>query len=156
MLKTRQLVVAGLLAAVTIVLGMSGLGLIPVPTPAGRATIMHVPVILAGVWRPLVGAMVGFILDSTAFPPPGAFSLDPVIAILPRILIGILSAYVFKITHKASLAAVAWTICNTAGVLGLAVLKGYLPWEAALGVAVLMVYRRLWWRRYWPTCWCGS
>ncbi|NLP17505.1 MAG: ECF transporter S component [Firmicutes bacterium] len=139
MLKTRQLVVAGLLAAVTIVLGMSGLGLIPVPTPAGRATIMHVPVILAGVLEgPLVGAMVGFIFGLYSISTAGVpFLLDPVIAILPRILIGILSAYVFKITHKASLAAVAGTICNTAGVLGLAVLKGYLPWEAALGVAVL-------------------
>lgn len=139
MLKTRQLAVAGLLAAMTIILGVSGLGLIPVPTPAGRATIMHVPVILAGILEgPLVGAMVGFIFGLYSISTAGVpFLLDPVIAILPRIFIGIFSAYIFKITQKGGLAAVAGTICNTAGVLGLAVLKGYLPWEAALGVALL-------------------
>ncbi len=138
MLKTRQLAVAGLLAAMTIVLGVSGLGLIPVPTPAGRATIMHVPVILAGILEgPLVGAMVGFIFGLYSISTAGVpFLLDPLIAILPRVLIGVLSHYIFKLTRKSSLAAIGGTICNTAGVLGLAVIKGYLPYEAALGVAV--------------------
>jgi len=138
MLKTRQLVVAGLLAALTIVLGISGLGLIPVPTAAGRATIMHVPVIIAGVLEgPLVGGMVGFIFGFYSFSTAAVpFLLDPVIAILPRVLVGILSHYVYKTTRSSSAAAVAGTLTNTGGVLGLAVLRGYLPLEAALGVAV--------------------
>ncbi|NLJ33838.1 MAG: ECF transporter S component [Firmicutes bacterium] len=138
MLKTRQLAVAGLLAAMTIILGVSGLGLIPVPTPAGRATIMHVPVILAGILEgPYVGAMVGFIFGLYSISTAGVpFLLDPIIALVPRILIGLFSHFIFKITHRSSLAAAAGTICNTVGVLGLAVLRGYLPFGAALGVAV--------------------
>lgn len=138
MFTTRQLAVAGLLAAITIVLGISGLGLIPVPTAAGRATIMHVPVILAGILEgPLVGGMVGFIFGLYSFSTAAVpFLLDPVIAILPRVLVGILSHYAYKITGSSPVAAVVGTMTNTGGVLGLAVLRGYLPLEAALAVAV--------------------
>lgn len=169
-LSTRQLVVAGLLGGIAIVLGASGLGLIPVPTPAGRATIMHVPVILAGVLEgPLTGGMVGFIFGFYSFTTAAVpFLLDPVIAFVPRILIGVLSAWTYSLCQGAArgldrtgcngelphairgggrlraflqgvfpglAAAVVGTLTNTVGVLGLAVWRGYLPWEAAVGVA---------------------
>ncbi len=174
-LSTRQLVVAGLLGGIAIVLGASGLGLIPVPTPAGRATIMHVPVILAGVLEgPLTGGMVGFIFGFYSFTTAAVpFLLDPVIAFVPRILIGVLAAWTYRFCQTATrglapgscpgsltaaslphgagsggrgraflvgvfpglAAAVVGTLTNTVGVLGLAVWRGYLPWEAAVGVA---------------------
>lgn len=137
MLKTRQLVTGGLLAAMTVVLGVSGIGLIPVPTLAARATIMHVPVILAGILEgPLVGGMVGLIFGYYSMVTAATFLQDPIISLIPRLFIGIFSHYVFKATKSSSLAAVVGTVINTGGVLGLAVLKGYLPREAALGIAL--------------------
>ncbi len=47
------------MGALTIILGVTGLGLVPVPTPAGRATILHVPTIIAAI---LEGPVVGFFL----------------------------------------------------------------------------------------------
>ena len=62
-LSTRKIVIAGLLSAVAIVLSVTGLGYIPLPTAAGRATFIHVPVILAGILEgPVIGGFVGFIL----------------------------------------------------------------------------------------------
>ena len=56
-ISTRKMAVAGMLGAVAIVLSVTGLGMIPMPTLAGRATIMHVPVILAAILEgPVVGA----------------------------------------------------------------------------------------------------
>jgi len=58
-LTTRDIVVAGMLGAISIILGASGLGLIPVPTAAGKVTIMHVPVILGTVLEgPVVGVLM--------------------------------------------------------------------------------------------------
>ncbi len=48
-LSTRSIVIAGMLGAIAIFLGASGVGIFPVPTPAGKATILHVPAILGGV-----------------------------------------------------------------------------------------------------------
>ena len=62
-MTTRKLVISGVLGAICIIMGaVPVLGFIPVPTPAGHATIMHVPVILAGILEgPAAGAFVGFI-----------------------------------------------------------------------------------------------
>lgn len=136
-MKTRDITVSALLAASAIVLGATGLGFVPVPTPAGRATIMHIPTILAGILEgPFVGGIVGLIFGlysffTTAVP----FLRDPIIAIVPRILIGVVAALTFRMTRKSSIAAVTGTATNTGGVLGLAVLRGYLPGKAALGIA---------------------
>lgn len=72
-ISTRQIVMAGLLSALTVTLGATGWGLIPIPTPAGAATVMHIPVIIAGILEgPLVGAFVGllFSLFTVQFAPP--------------------------------------------------------------------------------------
>lgn len=136
-MKTRDITISALLAASAIVLGATGLGFVPVPTPAGRATIMHVPTILAGVLEgPVIGGLVGLIFGlysffTTAVP----FLRDPLIAIAPRVLIGIVAALIFRATRRSSLAAIAGTLTNTGGVLGLAVLRGYLPGKVALGIA---------------------
>ncbi|MGI6575770.1 MAG: ECF transporter S component [bacterium] len=137
MLKTRQLVTGGLLAAMTIVLGVSGIGFIPVPTLAARATIMHIPVVLAAILEgPVVGGLVGLIFGYYSMITATSFVQDPIIAIIPRILIGVFSYYTFKSTRSSAFAAAVGTLTNTGGVLGLAVLKGYLPYEAAMFIAL--------------------
>ncbi|MGB9813957.1 MAG: ECF transporter S component [Thermovenabulum sp.] len=135
--KARILAVSGILGAISIVLGMTPLGFIPVPTAAGHATIMHVPAILGGLLEgPIAGAFVGFIFGLHSFLRAGSpLFADPVIAILPRIFIGILAYYSFRLTKSVALSAAIGTLTNTFGVLGLAVAKGYLTLPVAAGIA---------------------
>lgn len=140
-LGTRQIAIAGVLGAICMVLGLTGLGMIPIPTLAGRATIMHLPVILAGILEgPVVGGLTGLIMGVYSFATPsGAIPADPIVRILPRILIGIVAAYSFraargKITLGAALAGILGTCTNTVGFLGLAVLMGYLPAAAIIAI----------------------
>ncbi|WP_422447736.1 ECF transporter S component [Thermoanaerobacterium sp. DL9XJH110] len=137
-LQARRVTVAGLLGAVSIVLGMTPLGFIPVPTAAGHATIMHIPAILGGVLEgPLVGALTGLIFGLYSFLRAGnALFADPLVAVLPRIFIGVVSHGVYRATGSYALAAVFGTLTNTAGVLGIAVLRGYLAGPVALGIAL--------------------
>ncbi|SMB86167.1 Uncharacterized membrane protein [Desulfonispora thiosulfatigenes DSM 11270] len=142
-LSTRKMVVAGLLGAIAMMLGATGLGFIPVPSPVGRATILHIPVILAAILEgPVVGAFTGFLFGLYSFmTPTGAIPSDPIVRILPRILIGITSYYAFWIFRKnitlASIsAAIVGTLTNTIGFLGLAVLMKYLPIQAAYIIVI--------------------
>lgn len=137
-LTTRKIVVAGLLGGIAMMLGATGLGFIPVPSPVGRATILHVPVILAAILEgPLVGAFTGFLFGIYSFiTPTGVVPADPIVRILPRILIGVTSYYAYWIFRKnltlASIsAAIVGTLTNTIGFLGLAVVMNYLPIQAA-------------------------
>ncbi|OCL25691.1 ECF transporter S component [Orenia metallireducens] len=139
----RQLTITGILGAISLLLGSTPLGFIPVPTPAGSATIMHIPVIIGAIIEgPLVGGAVGLIFGLFSFLRGGAalFS-DPIIAILPRVLIGIFAAYAYMAIKNnlmaTGIAAIVGTITNTVGVLSLGVIRGYLPnWETAVTIAV--------------------
>jgi len=140
---TKKMVIAGMLGAVAIVLGATGLGFIPVPTPVGKATIMHIPVILAAILEgPVVGAFTGFIFGLYSFlSPTGAVPADPFVRILPRVLIGITSYYAYwafksNTTIASIIAAVVGTVTNTVGFLGLAVLVGYIPVQVAYMIVV--------------------
>lgn len=141
-ISTRKIAVSGMLGAVAIVLSVTGLGMIPMPSLAGRATIMHVPVILAAILEgPVVGAFTGFIFGMYSFMTPvGAIPADPIVRILPRILIGITSYYAYVLMGRSrigvAVAAIVGTLTNTIGYLGLASLIGYLPWAASLTVMV--------------------
>lgn len=141
-ISTRKMTTAGMLGAVAVVLSVTGLGMIPMPSLAGRATIMHVPVILAAILEgPTVGAFTGFIFGLYSFMTPvGAIPADPVVRILPRILIGITSYYTYTLLRRSRLgvaaAAVVGTLTNTIGYLGLASFIGYMPWEASLAVMI--------------------
>ena len=77
-LDNRKLVIASILGAITVVLGMTPLGLIPLGVI--NATTMHIPVIIAAIVEgPIVGALVGLIFGlsslANAFirPTPIAF-----------------------------------------------------------------------------------
>ena len=139
-LSTRTIAISGVLGAITIMLSVTGLGMIPMPSLAGRATIMHVPVILGAILEgPVVGAFTGFIFGLYSFMTPvGAIPADPIVRILPRILIGITSYYTYVLFRRSNfgavMAAIVGTLTNTIGYLGLATLIGYLPWAASLSV----------------------
>lgn len=121
LLTTRQVVVAGLLGAITALMGaLPSVGLIPLPfSPAGHATIMHIPVILAGVMEgPVVGALVGAVFGLFSFLQATLpFFKDPVIAFGPRILIGVFAYYAFVLVKRPHARLVV------TGVVGLAVAR---------------------------------
>lgn len=101
--SARSITVTGVLGAVAIVLGLvPWLGFIPAPTPAGNATTLHIPAIIAGILEgPTVGALVGAIFGFFSFTRAvvPAFK-NPIIAFGPRILIGVVAALVFTIAHR--------------------------------------------------------
>jgi uncharacterized membrane protein len=140
-LQTRQIVVSGLLVAIALVMGATGVGFIPVPTPAGAATSMHLPVILAGILEgPYVASFVGLIF--------GLFTLqfmpDPLVVILPRLFIGVTAYFAFRVVRKntglaVALAAIVGTLTNTVGVLGMAYLRGYFPLKAVLAMSLAVI-----------------
>lgn len=134
-LNTRRIVIAGILGAIAILLAVTRLGFIPVPNFTGNATIMHVPAILGGVLEgPVVGFLVGGIFGVFSFiqAEVPAFK-DPLVSILPRLLIGIVAWAVFvglrgTNVYVASLAAgLLGTLANTVGVLGMGTIRGYFP-----------------------------
>ncbi len=144
-LSVRKIVISGILGAISILLGVTRLGFIPVPTPAGHATIMHIPVILGGVIEgPVVGLITGAIFGLFSFLQPGApFFADPLVSILPRLFIGIVSYLVYYSTRKINLvlacilAGAFGSITNTVLVLGMATIRGYLPSEVSLSIGIL-------------------
>ncbi len=102
-LSVRKIVISGILGAITILLGVTRLGFIPVPTPAGHATIIHIPVILGGILEgPAVGLITGAIFGLFSFLQPGApFFADPLVSIFPRLFIGVVSYLVYFLSKKA-------------------------------------------------------
>ena len=136
-LNTRKIVVAGILGAIAILLAVTRWGFIPVPNLAGNATILHVPAILGGVLEgPVVGFLVGAIFGVFSFiqAEVPAFR-DPLVAILPRLLIGIVAWAVFaglvrwNLYVAALVAGVLGTATNTVGVISMGIWRGYFPPE---------------------------
>lgn len=144
-LSTRGIVMSAVLAAIAIFLGATRLGFIPVPTgTAVNATIMHVPAIIGGILEgPLVGAIIGTIfgLYSFFYSTVPMFK-DPLVAIVPRIFIGMFAAWTYMAARRAgewwaiTLAAVVGTATNTVLVLGFGVARHYLPKRVALTIAL--------------------
>ncbi|MCI9071067.1 ECF transporter S component [Clostridium sp.] len=131
--KTRRLVLIGALGGISIFLGVSGLGLIRLPI--FNLTIMHVPVIIGAILEgPVVGMTVGLIFGLFSMyqniTAPGLTSFifwNPIVALIPRILIGIVAYYSFTLLKSkikntgicAGISALLATLTNTIGVLGL-------------------------------------
>jgi len=138
----RQIVIAGILGGIAIFLGATRLGFIPVPNLSGNATIMHVPAILGGALEgPIVGLIAGAIFGVFSFIQAEVpFFRDPLVSILPRLPIGVVAWAVFASLRNwnlyvASIAAgVLGSFTNTVGVLGMAVLLGYLPLAAVVPI----------------------
>ena len=129
----RQLTTIGMLSGISIFMGLTGLGFIPLPFM--KATIMHIPVIIGAILEgPLVGATVGLVFglfsiyqNITAPTLLSPVFMNPIVAIIPRVLIGITSYYIYRFIQNRfntpkiafGFAAVVGTITNTVGVLGL-------------------------------------
>ena len=130
-MNTRKMAVVGMLGAISIILGMTPLGFIPVGVT--KATIMHIPVIIAAIIEgPFVGLLVGLIfgifslIQSFTSPTPVSFVFwNPLVSILPRMLIGVVSYYFYTFikgifkneTIAVGLTGAIGTLTNTIGVL---------------------------------------
>jgi len=141
-LGVRQIVVAGILGGIAIFLGATQLGFIPVPNFSGNATIMHVPAILGGALEgPIVGVIAGGIFGIFSFVQAEVpFFRDPLVSILPRLFIGVVAWIVFvslrgwSVDLAAAAAGVLGSLSNTVGVVGMALLLGYLPLAAVVPI----------------------
>ncbi|MHB1132278.1 MAG: ECF transporter S component [Chloroflexota bacterium] len=143
-MSTRKIVNAGVLAAIVILLGVTRIGFIPVPTPAGNMTFMHIPAIVGGV---LEGTVVGWIIGTifgiiSFFQATVPLFKDPLVAILPRMFIGITAALTYAALRRSNeyvaviAAGAIGTLTNTVLVLGMAVIRNYLTTEQAIGIAI--------------------
>jgi uncharacterized membrane protein len=159
----KKVATAGVLSAVVIVLGVTGLGFILLPIGAA-ITILQVPVIIGAILEgPVVGLFIGLLFGvfsiiqsalMAATPIDMAFVAHPYIAIVPRILIGpaawLLYALIsgnfskgdspahgvlFEFTAIVAAAAVG-SLVNTALVLSGLGLLNILPWEVIIPVAI--------------------
>lgn len=141
--RTRKIVITAVMAAVSVVLGATRLGFIPWFSGASL-TIMHVPVIIGAILEgPVVGMIIGLIfgifsLIQAAVAPTGpvdVFFVNPLISVLPRIVIGLSAWAVYRafsgrMTALASVAAsLVGSLTNTVLVLGALGIAGALPWE---------------------------
>lgn len=145
---TRQIAIIGMLSAISIVLGASGIGFIPLPT--AKATIMHIPVIIGAILEgPVVGAIAGLvfgifsIIQNMTAPSLLSFAfLNPLVSVLPRMLIGITSYYSYKIPFikndilRTGISAVIGTLTNTAGVLGMIYILYASQYAAAMNIGL--------------------
>lgn len=146
--RTRKIVITGVMAAVSIVLGATRLGFIPWFSGASL-TVMHVPVIIGAILEgPVVGMITGLIfglfsLIQAAVAPTGpvdVFFVNPLISMLPRIIIGLVSWLVFvafrgKLMGLSTvLAAIAGSLTNTLLVLGALALAGAIPWPLVIAI----------------------
>lgn len=134
-LSVRKIVIAGILGAIAILLGVTRLGFIPVPNVAGNATIMHVPAILGAVLEgPVVGVLVGAIFGIFSFlNAENPLFADPLVSVFPRLFIGLVAYLVYAALKRVNL-YLAWgaaglfgTLTNSTLVLSMAVFRGYIP-----------------------------
>lgn len=132
-LDVRRLVVIGVLSGICIMLSITPLGFIPIGPV--NATIMHIPVIIGAVIEgPIVGLAIGLIFGLTslirAFTMPTVTSflmMNPIISVLPRVIMGFASYYIFTGIFKSSknkkisamITGFLASLINTVGVLGL-------------------------------------
>lgn len=130
-LNTNMVVKIGLLSAISIVMGLTGVGF--VPTPWYKLTIMHLPVIIGSILLgPMAGGFIGLIFgvfsiyQNIVNPNIVSFAFyNPLVSVLPRIFIGIVPFYVYKFFSKfnktagVAIAAASGALTNTIGVLGM-------------------------------------
>lgn len=144
--NTRQIAVIGMLSAITMVLGSTGLGFIPLPM--AKATIMHIPVIIGAIIEgPVVGATIGLIFglfsifQNITNPTLLSFAfINPLVSVLPRILVGIMAYYSYSLFAKRNTtlavgfgAAIA-SLTNTFGVLTMIYVLYAVQFASAKGI----------------------
>jgi uncharacterized membrane protein len=147
--RTRKIVITGILGAIAIILGITHLGFIPWFGGASL-TIMQVPVIIGAILEgPVVGAGIGLIFGAFSLiqaavapnSPADTIFVNPLISILPRLLIGPVAWLVWNALKKYQIPAmilsgIAGSLTNTVFVLGMIGLLGLYPWPVIGTVAV--------------------
>lgn len=155
-LNIRQLTVSGFLAAITIFLGLTGYGFIPLLFM--DATILHIPTIIGAIAAgPRVGALVGFMFGLFSFiqtlRAPSLLlqfavqyniAYDAIVCIVPRILIGIIAYEIYahlktKLYIRTAVAAVLTTVLHTILFLGTLFILVGAPYAAMKGISVSAV-----------------
>lgn len=145
---TRQIAVIGMLSAVSILLGSTGFGFIPLPM--AKATIMQIPVIIGAILEgPVVGISVGLIFgvfsifQNMTNPNILSFAfLNPLVSVLPRMLIGVTTYYSYKIPFiknqivRIGISAAVGSLTNTVGVLSAIYLIYAAQYAAAKEIAI--------------------
>ena len=133
-LNVRKMTVIGVLSAISIMMSMLPfIGYIPIGPI--KATIMHIPVIIGAIIEgPVVGATIGLIFGLTSLWNAitqqvilSQLFLNPLVSVLPRILIGIIAYYVYQGVYKLTkkvyasgfVAGLIGSLVNTVGVLGM-------------------------------------
>lgn len=135
--RTTTLALLGILIAIEMVLTFTPLGFIPLGFM--NATTLHIPVVIGAVFLgPIEGGILGFafgilsVVKNTFMPNVTSFVFSPfytlgdfqgnilslVIAIVPRILVGVVAYYSFAFTAKhVKSKAFAYGIAGVAGAL---------------------------------------
>lgn len=149
---TRQMTIVGMLSSITVILGLTGYGFIPLPM--AKATIMHIPVVIGAILEgPLVGLMVGLlfglfsIFQNMTAPNILSFAfLNPLVSVLPRVMIGLTAYYCYKLMPvkneglKIAVGAAVGSLTNTVGVLGMIYLLYAADFAAARGIDPATVF----------------
>lgn len=132
-ITTRQLTFIAMICAVTALLGLTPLGFIPIGLV--KVTTMHIPTILAAlIGGPVIGGICGFffgcfsLFQNLTQPTLLSFMFyNPLVSVLPRILIGVFSGLVFQslskkipLSFRVMITGIVGTATNTLFVLSLA------------------------------------
>jgi uncharacterized membrane protein len=150
--NTAMLVKVGLLSSITIVMGTTGVGFIPIQP--FKLTIMHIPVIIGAILEgPLAGALIGMIFglfsiyQNLMVPGITSFAFyNPLVSVLPRILIGIVSYYMYKVFSRfnegagVAVGAALGSLTNTIGVLGMIFVIYLQRYVSARGTTAKAIY----------------
>jgi uncharacterized membrane protein len=141
-ISVRNIVVAGALSAVAILLGATRLGFIPFVLGVS-ITIMHVPVIIGAVLEgPVVGTIIGLLFGLFSliwsFTAAGGdvYFQNPLISVVPRLFIGLFAYLVYRALREPQ----GW---KAAIILGAVVLVAVGGLFVALATPVLGGYEEL-------------
>ena len=166
-MNTRYMASLSMLCGVLLVMGMTGIGFIPLPVI--KATTMHIPVILGAILLgPGAGAVLGALFGlcsiwaNTTTPGLLSFAFSPFmstdglvgaaksiwIALGCRILFGMLAGLIWKLVKKIAkqdyialpVTAVTATLCHTLLVMGSIYLLLAQQYAEAKNVAITAVF----------------
>ena len=164
--NTKELVLVALFSAIVLIMAFTPMiGYIPLGFT--RATIIHVPVIIASiVMGPKKGAFLGFLfgltslINNTINPTVTSFVFTPffslgnaepswlslIVCFVPRVLVGVVPYYVRKLTKKLPdvisyvLAGLFGSLTNTVLVMNLIYILFKESYASAQGKAVEVLY----------------
>jgi uncharacterized membrane protein len=129
-LTVRQIVIAGALGAIAILLGATRIGFIPFVLGIA-ITVMHIPAIVGAVLEgPVVGLIIGLLFGLFSFAwafiaptgPGDVYFQNPLISIVPRLFIGPVAYLAYRLVREPRKSAL---------LLGLVLLLA----AAAIGIA---------------------